>query len=184
MQHIDDVVAPVRTNRPLDLTDAGAESRMFAEAPADVLKILTTTNSTMNFHHDGVKTEVFKNNLDLSKFYRLISTNVDRKGLNFVSTIEAFDYPIYGTQWHPERPQFEWILNEGLPHDPATVYANWWTASFFINQARTSTQFFKNSSFESESMIYQHQTVDPDRNSNQFYQFGPGGTQLHFGALL
>ena len=29
--------------------------------------------------------------------------------------------PIYGTQWHPERPQFEWILNEGLPHDPATV---------------------------------------------------------------
>ena len=28
----------------------------------------------------------------------MLSTNVDRKGKAFVSTMEAFNYPIYGTQ--------------------------------------------------------------------------------------
>jgi len=169
---------------PLDLTAAGrSSSRMFADASAAVMTTLTTLNSTMNFHHDGIDTSVFQGNEKLNKFYRLISTNVDRKGRGFVSTIEAFEAPIYGTQWHPERPQFEWILNEGLPHDPATVEANVWTAQFFISQARTSAQSFANATFEYESLIYQHDTVDPERSSNQFYQFGPGGAPIRLKGL-
>ena len=38
----------------------------------------------------------------------MLSTNVDRQNKAFVSFIEARNYPIYGTQFHPERPQFEW----------------------------------------------------------------------------
>lgn len=79
---------------PLDLTAAGrSSSRMFADASAAVMTTLTTLNSTMNFHHDGIDTSVFQGNEKLNKFYRLISTNVDRKGRGFVSTIEAFEVP-------------------------------------------------------------------------------------------
>ena len=37
-----------------------------------------------------------------------MSTNTDENGIEFVSTIEHKTRPIYGTQWHPEKNNFEW----------------------------------------------------------------------------
>jgi gamma-glutamyl hydrolase len=75
-------------------------------------------------------------------------------GLGFISTVEAYDYPIYATQWHPERPQFEWVRHEGIVHTPTVVAANAWSGVFFANQARGSEQSFANNSSEHESLIY------------------------------
>jgi hypothetical protein len=35
--------------------------------------------------------------------FRILSTNADREGRVFVSSIEAFSIPIYGTQYHAEK---------------------------------------------------------------------------------
>ena len=35
--------------------------------------------------------------------FDVLSTNKDKKGTAFVSTIEAKKYPFYGVQWHPEK---------------------------------------------------------------------------------
>jgi anthranilate/para-aminobenzoate synthase component II len=43
----------------------------------------------------------------LNTFFNSLSTNKDRNGDEFISTIEAFDYPIYGSQWHPEKNPYE-----------------------------------------------------------------------------
>ena len=40
-------------------------------------------------------------NARLTAFYNVLSVNKDRNGKEFVSTIEAKKYPIYGSQWHP-----------------------------------------------------------------------------------
>jgi gamma-glutamyl hydrolase len=38
-------------------------------------------------------------------------------GKAFISTMEAKTVPMYGTQWHPERPQFEWGIDDmGINH--------------------------------------------------------------------
>ena len=34
---------------------------------------------------------------------RLLAVNADRQGREYVSAVEAFEYPIYGLQWHPEK---------------------------------------------------------------------------------
>jgi hypothetical protein len=44
----------------------------------------------------------------LPNFYNILSTNEDKKGLPFVSSIEGIKYPFWATQWHAERTQFEW----------------------------------------------------------------------------
>ena len=44
----------------------------------------------------------------LPTFYNILSTNEDKKGLPFVSSIEGIKYPFWATQWHAERTQFEW----------------------------------------------------------------------------
>jgi gamma-glutamyl hydrolase len=35
----------------------------------------------------------------------------DQNGLEFISTLEAKEFPFYGTQYHPEKNSFEWTLN-------------------------------------------------------------------------
>jgi len=32
-------------------------------------------------------------------------------GVEFVSTVEAYDYPYFLTQYHPEKNSFEWHIN-------------------------------------------------------------------------
>ena len=46
-----------------------------------------------------------------------LSTNIDQEGLEFISTIEAREFPFYGSQFHPEKIAFEWAPNRpGIPH--------------------------------------------------------------------
>jgi gamma-glutamyl hydrolase len=56
---------------------------------------------------------MYQTNPALNKFYNVLSTNVDRKGVPFVSSIEAYDYPFYATQFHPEvTNKFSQILKQ------------------------------------------------------------------------
>ena len=95
---------------PLALTPAAAKSQLLCTSclPADVLRTLTTRNATVNLHNFGVDVESFQSGA-LGKAFSVLSTNIDTRGRMFASTIEAKGgAPIFGTQWHPERPQFEW----------------------------------------------------------------------------
>lgn len=91
---------------PLELTDDGLKSKLLAKAryknPKFLAKLITT-DCTLNNHMMGLSPKDFKKSKMLHRFYKIVSTNKDRKGKEFVSTIEARDYPFYGVQWHPER---------------------------------------------------------------------------------
>lgn len=93
--------------------------------------------------------------MELKKFYKVLSTNSDGT-LEFVSTMEgssavthhccwlgaaliklsaAYSYPIYGTQWHPEKNPFE-FLKVYIPRSPSAVRTSFYTAEFFVNEGR------------------------------------------------
>ena len=48
--------------------------------------------------------------------YRPLTTNIDSEGRTFVSSMEAYDYPFYGTQFHPEVTIFNFYPNYGINH--------------------------------------------------------------------
>jgi gamma-glutamyl hydrolase len=101
---------------PLEISwDGHHASRIFSanSAPADVVGTLMGENVTLNLHHDGVTPDAFTADANLSRDYVLCSINADRRGNYFCSTLEACDYPITATQWHPERPAMEWIEVRG-----------------------------------------------------------------------
>ena len=91
----------------LEFDNTLRDSRLFSKAGEQILHILRNEDVTMNVHHYGIYPEHFKNNSVINGFYRLLSINQDRLGVSFVSTMEAYNYPIYGTQWHPEKNVFE-----------------------------------------------------------------------------
>lgn len=128
---------------PLQFTDAINSSQLFGlSTSVDVMLSAGKDNVTMNNHESGVTPTMFANNKNLASFYKILSTNVDRKGRAFVSTIEGVKYPVFGTQWHPEKNTFEWTDREGIPHTQGAVDVAQYTANFFVTQTRKSNHVY------------------------------------------
>jgi gamma-glutamyl hydrolase len=139
---------------PLNLTPLAASSRFFTKLPTQVVTTLTTKNVTQNLHHFGVAPSVFTENANLAKIYRLLSVNADRAGRPFASTLEGINYPIYGTQWHPERNQFAWGPKEGLDKSIDAIRAMQSVANFFVGEARKSLHKFPTPQEEQDNLIF------------------------------
>ena len=52
-----------------------------------------------------VSPETLKTSESMSEFWTIISTNHDDNGTEFVSLFESKKYPIWGSQFHPEKNQ-------------------------------------------------------------------------------
>ncbi len=150
---------------------------MFSNASPELMSILATENVTMNNHHYGIYTEHFKETSSLSSFFNVLSTNEERGGDSFISSMEAFKYPIYGTQWHPEKNSFEWAKNsdgsayEAINHSPNAVAVTQYTANFFVQQARLSTHSYSTWEDESAALIYNYTPVRTDGDFVETYFF-------------
>lgn len=90
---------------PLIFTDEGYNSRIFSEFSKSRIKDMNVKKCSLHNHKMGISPTKFKRNKNLSSFYKIVNTSYDRNNKPFVSTIEAYDYPFYGVQWHPERKQ-------------------------------------------------------------------------------
>ena len=63
----------------------------------------------------------YEENSRLREFFRVISLSLDKGGRPYVSTMEAWRYPITATQWHPEKNNFEWTPTLKIPHTKEAV---------------------------------------------------------------
>ncbi|KAM6900779.1 gamma-glutamyl hydrolase isoform 2-T2 [Xenentodon cancila] len=118
---------------PLHFTKDVTDSRMFKGFPGELVAALGTEKITENSHQWSLATSDYNTNEELKRFYKVLSTNTDGN-VEFVSTVEAYDYPIYGTQWHPEKNAFEWT-RPYIAHSPSAVKTTFYMAEFFVSEA-------------------------------------------------
>jgi len=149
---------------PLIFTAFGKSnmSRMFAGAPPELMNIYASQNVTYNHHQYGLTPDHFMQNDKLTSFFNLISTNVDRNGLPFISMIEGKKYPVYGAQWHAEKNQYEFGENpngtfyEAVPHTTGARWAAQYVINFFVDESRKSTHKFPTEAQEAAALIYNY----------------------------
>jgi gamma-glutamyl hydrolase len=130
---------------PLQLTPGARSSRLFQSFPPTLTRALRTERLAFNSHDYGLLVSEYESNPALNTFFEMLSFNQDPAGQLFVSTMEARDYPFYGTQWHPEKNNFEWSQNadySNIPHSPNAILASQATARFFLSEARKSRHRF------------------------------------------
>ncbi|XP_068199648.1 gamma-glutamyl hydrolase-like [Antennarius striatus] len=139
---------------PLDFTDAANDSRVFRDFPADLMDDLANEPLTENSHKYSMKTSTHGKHRSLRQFYNILSTNTVQ-GIEFVSTVEAHHYPIYGTIWHPEKNAFEWNRAHTV-HTPAAVRTTFYMAQFFVSEARKNSHRFESEEEESDALIYNY----------------------------
>uniref|UniRef100_A0A3P9ISH6 folate gamma-glutamyl hydrolase n=1 Tax=Oryzias latipes TaxID=8090 RepID=A0A3P9ISH6_ORYLA len=142
---------------PLNFTEDAKRSRMFSGFPAELMAALASEPLTVNAHQFSLAMTTFQSDEALKNFYRVLSTNTDGS-TEFVSTFEAYDYPVYGTQWHPEKNVFEWT-KPFYPHCPSAVKTSFYMAEFFIGEARKSFHRFESKEEEDKALIYNYSPV-------------------------
>ncbi|KAF7660102.1 hypothetical protein LDENG_00288160 [Lucifuga dentata] len=153
---------------PLTFTNETKQSRMFKGFPAELMGALASEPLTVNSHKWSLRLQTFDKNEELKKFYKVLSTNTDGK-TEFVSTVEAYKFPIYATQWHPEKNAFEWT-RPYIPHSPAAVKTTFYMAEFFVNEARKSFHRFDTEE-EENALIYNYAPVyTGNKNQSAFEQ--------------
>ncbi|KAI5607551.1 hypothetical protein C0J50_1862 [Silurus asotus] len=149
---------------PLIFGPGAQNSRMFKNFPKDLLHSLSSENITSNFHSWSLSIQNFTRNAKIKRFYKILTTNTDGKK-EFVSTMEAYRYPFYAVQWHPEKSPFEWIDKPGMVHAISAIRASFYTASFFVSEAMKSQHRFPTQADEEKALIYNYIPVFKGVNS-------------------
>jgi gamma-glutamyl hydrolase len=115
-------------------------------ADPDIYETVRTCAVTMNNHHQGIEPQHFMDHTSLTAVWNITSTNHDRTGRPFVSTVEPLDpdrFPVWGVQYHPEKNAFEYatypgttIPYEAIDHSEPAVAFSMYMARFVVDLAR------------------------------------------------
>ncbi|ETV80609.1 hypothetical protein H257_06133 [Aphanomyces astaci] len=138
--------------------NANAPSRIFAFSP--VFDVLEAAPLTDNFHDFGIFDTHFAATESLTSFYNPVATSVDRQGRTYVSVIEAYQYPFYGTQFHPEKNAFEFgeypdgNLWKWIDHSYEAILTSQAFGHFFIQEARRNNHTFADPIAKHNSLLY------------------------------
>jgi gamma-glutamyl hydrolase len=96
---------------PLLPTEDERDSIIMLGAPKRFRKFLEQEDCSIQNHMMGLSPKKF-HQIGVSDVYKIVHVSYDRNNRDFVSTIEAHDYPFYGVQWHPERdPNMVYFAN-------------------------------------------------------------------------
>lgn len=155
---------------PLNFTAAAKGSYMLSTISSDIFTALGRENITQNEHTHGVTPDAYASHPKLSSFFSVLATNVDRKGREFVSLVEGKKYPVYASQFHPEKNAFEWNGQESvpIPHNLMAVRMEQFFANFFVDEARNNNQSFGSS--ESDVLIYNYNPIFTGKTGGYFTQ--------------
>jgi len=144
---------------PLHMLRAAPESHVYGLAPPDVMRELQEERISINFHHFCLTPANFTR-YGMGNFWTPLSINWDRQGLEYISTIEAKNFPFVGVQFHPEKNVFEWSPKEPrIPHCRSAVHVGLYFAAHFVNMARRSHHSFPDRSTEEEFLIYKYRPM-------------------------
>lgn len=159
----------------LSFTPDFRRTGLFNHLPRALEWALKQRNITYNFHQWCITPQNFSR-YGLDNFYEVLSTSRDRDSLEFISTIQAKRYPIYATQWHPEKAAFEWVDTPHyhyIPHTEAAVEAMQFVANFFVSEARRNFHSFSSPGEEAKALIYNYNVtyMGPTASSVQDYIF-------------
>lgn len=122
-------------------------------------------------HHYAVYTRYFNSSQPLQNFWHLVSKTTSSAGQEFISAIQAKNYPFYGTQFHPEKNLFEWRVDANRTANSVEIVQM--LSNNFVRKARLSPNRYANQNDLLRELIYNYEAVIPPLTSSfqQIYVF-------------
>lgn len=137
------------------------KSRMFMSMDPNAEWLYSSEKVVVNLHNWGIYVaDYLYNRPELSSFYHMITYEQDDDMRFVVTAIEAFNYPIYAFQFHPERTNFEFSLPDHVvPRSDDARQLSENLMWYFVDEARKNTHSFDSFDDETAFLIENQQRV-------------------------
>ena len=128
----------------LNFTEDARKSRLFGDMPAEIYDALANDEIASNFHSYGLAMDFYNSAPVLKDMFMVTSTNHDDAGMEFVSSMEARDYPFYGLQWHPEKVSFmdTLVAARDLEQPDSAFTMSRWMSDYLREEANKNNNSF------------------------------------------
>ncbi len=148
-------------------------SKIIKGVDEKIVRDLGTLDITMNYHHLGVSWETYDKYPSLKEELKVLATGTDRKGKRFIALVEGKNLPVFGSQFHPEWPLFEWSETANVVHTEEAVRGNSIFADFFVRECRKNMHEFEDKELMHEHLAYRW-------SMNVHYTQEHGDTQTYY----
>lgn len=125
----------------VNMTTFANGSRMLGNTPDEILSALTQRNVTLNWHQRGATPQSYAENPGLRRSLLPLASTNDIEGKTFYAAIEGVTAAVYGTQFHPERPPYEFSKEE-IGHDVSTIRVSRYFSNFIRQQLQRNNHTF------------------------------------------
>lgn len=87
--------------------------------------------------------------------------------------MEAYNYPFYGTQFHPEKNVWTFIPDKKIDHTEEGELISRKYFDFFVNKARKNMNAFESYDDEVENLVENYNIIVTDKYEGSVYVFKP-----------
>jgi len=143
----------------VEITDAGKNSRMFSALPDHLAEFIKNEKAQFYNHRYGFNTSLLQEHKHLDDFFFITAVGVDDNGKEFIAGLEAKEYPIFTTQYHPERVLSEWKNKTQFKHPEEAAQASIIQAQFFVSEAKKNNNKFKTEEALNTFLLANHEHV-------------------------
>merc|ERR1712156_303849 len=138
----------------LNLTEEFKESKIGKAMPSETVSIVSNKEVTINFHHWCLTPQNFSA-FHMENFWKMLATGKDVNQLEFIALMEAHEYPIWASQFHPEKNPYEWTRHyNNIPHSKEAMDVSAFFARYFVEQTRKNWRHFEAREIEEDHLIY------------------------------
>jgi hypothetical protein len=102
---------------------------------------MATSNLTVYDHSLQLNVDDWNNNALLQGNMTATAWSQDGAGVNMIAAFEHKTLPIYGTQFHSEKPTWEWA-NPSITHHPDAITLGQSLSNFFVSEVRKNLNVF------------------------------------------
>jgi len=143
------------------------ESRLYLNLPENLKTMVQQTDLEMLYydHKFGIKEKIFNESESITKMFKLLSVNKDNVGTPFVTSYEGIKYPFRGTQYHPEKIQFEWKVKAN--RRPEAVEFSQFLATKFVDDCKQNKNQMSEKVFQ-KNCIHNYPTAKHGKYSQVY----------------
>jgi len=92
-------------------------------------------------------------------------------GKAYFNSVEAKNYPIYATQFHPEMVQYTFVNRQGVPDSLEAVKVSQLLSNFVVKEARKNRQLFKHEDMKEEDFVNSYSALPVIEEEWFYYKF-------------
>lgn len=109
------------------------KTRFFSKQYEDLYSVFEGSEVEFNWHKYGIYLSQYEKYPSLRNFFRILSYDEVPDSPPIVAAVEAYDYPIYAVQYHPEKNLFD-FLHPSIPHSRRAQQHTEDMAFFFVSE--------------------------------------------------